>query len=219
MPDARSGKIDFDRVQILKGTKMTNESNENEEKESVQSAASETVEISRMELEKIQAQAVELESLREKLMRSAADFENAKKRLTREREEFVKFSQESLLGDLLPVLDNFDRALGHQANLETLDIEALKKQLKALMMGMQMVKKQFVDILQGQGVKTIPSLGETFDPHRHEVIEYVPGEGRADEIITEVQTGYLLHERLLRAAKVRVRSAASADSGKNGTPA
>ena len=65
-----------------------------------------------------------------------------------------------------------------------------------------------MDILQSQGVKVIPALGEIYDPHRHEVIEYVPGEGTSDEIITEIQTGYLLHDRLLRAAKVRVRSAA-----------
>jgi len=162
--------------------------------------------LSSEEIEKLKAQAVELESLREKLLRSAAEFENAKKRLTREREEFVKFSQESLLGELLPVLDNFDRALGHQANLETLDKEALQKQLKSLMTGMQMVKKQLLDVLQSQGVKLIPSLGQIFDPHRHEVIEYVAEEGKPEEIITEVQTGYLLHDRLLRAAKVRVRA-------------
>lgn len=171
----------------------------------------EKIEISRAELEKLQAQLAELEGMREKLLRSAADFENAKKRLAREREEFIKYSQESLLGDLLPILDNFDRALGHQANLETLDAEALKKQLKSLMTGMQMVKKQFLDTLQNQGVKIIPALGEIYDPHRHEVIEYVPEEGKADEIITEIQTGYLLHDRLLRAAKVRVRSAVSPD--------
>jgi len=166
----------------------------------------EKMEVSRADWDKLQAQLAELEGLREKLMRSAADFENAKKRLAREREEFIKFSQESLLGDLLPILDNFDRALGHQANLEALDAEGLKKQLKSLMMGMQMVKKQLMDTLQNQGVKTIAALGEIYDPHKHEVIEYVPGEGKPDEIITDVQTGYLLHDRLLRAAKVRVRA-------------
>ncbi len=177
---------------------------ENEAKQENQ--PDEKMEISRSDWEKLQAQLTELEGMREKLLRSAADFENAKKRLVREKEEFVKFSQESLLGDLLPILDNFDRAVGHQANLEALDAEALKKQLKSLMQGMQMVKKQFLDILQAQGVKTISALGEIYDPHKHEVIEYVPGEGKPDEIITEVQTGYLLHDRLLRASKVRVRA-------------
>jgi len=184
---------------------MTNDAEKNQEAEDQVEA--QLPALSAEEIEKLKAQAVELESLREKLLRSAAEFENAKKRLTREREEFVKFSQESLLGDLLPVLDNFDRALGHQSNLEALDKDALQKQLKSLMTGMQMVKKQFLDVLQGQGVKPIASVGQVFDPHRHEVIEYVPEEGKAEEIITEVQSGYLLHERLLRAAKVRVRSA------------
>lgn len=180
---------------------------ESKKQSSENSNSEEMIEISRVELEKLRAQLTEAEGSREKLLRSAADFENAKRRLVREREEFIKFSQESLLGDLLPILDNFDRALGHQTNLEALDAEALKKQLKSLMTGMQMVKKQFLDILQNQGVKTIPSVGQTYDPHRHEVIEYVPSEGKPDEIIEEVQTGYLIHDRLLRAAKVRVRSA------------
>lgn len=180
------------------------ETQENQSPE--KSAPDEKIEISRAEWEKLQAPQMEVEVLREKLLRSAADFENAKKRLTREREEFLKFSQENLLGDLLPILDNFDRALGHQANLETLDLDALKKQFKSLATGMQMVKKQFMDILQSQGVKVIPALGEIYDPHRHDVIEYVPGQGKPDEIITEVQTGYLLHDRLLRAAQVRVRA-------------
>ena len=185
------------------------ETQENQSPE--KSAADEKIEISRAEFEKLQAPQMEVERLREKLLRSAADFENAKKRLTREREEFLKFSQESLLGELLPILDNFDRALGHQANLETLDLDALKKQFKSLATGMQMVKKQFMDILQSQGVKVIPALGEIYDPHRHDVIEYVPGEGKPDEIITEVQTGYLLHDRLLRAAQVRVRATPSTE--------
>ena len=153
-----------------------------EEEKTNESTASEKIEVLRADWEKLQAQVVELEGLREKLLRSAADFENAKKRLAREREDFLKFSQESLLGDLLPILDNFDRALGHQTNLETHDSEALKKQFKALATGMQMVKKQFMDILQAQGVKVIPALGQVYDPHRHEVIEYVPGEGKPDEI-------------------------------------
>jgi molecular chaperone GrpE len=118
-----------------------------------------------------------------------------------------------LLSDLLPVLDNFDRALGHQVDTGALDQEALQKQLKSLTTGMQMVKKQIFDVLQAQGVKPIPSVGEIFDPHRHEVVEYMPGEGRPEEIITEIQTGYLLHDRLLRAAKVRVRSAPKSESG------
>ena len=178
-----------------------------EEEKINENQPSEKIEVLKADWDKLQAQLVEAEGLREKLLRSAADFENAKKRLAREREEFLKFSQEGLLGDLLPILDNFDRALGHQTQIDKLDLEALKKQFKALATGMQMVKKQFMDILQAQGVKVIPALGQIYDPHLHEVIEYVPEEGKPDEIITEVETGYLLHDRLLRAAKVRVRSA------------
>ena len=74
------------------------------------------IEILEEEYKNLQDQAKELEILREKLVRSAADFENAKKRLNRERDEFVKFSQERIIGEILPVLDNFERALGHAEN-------------------------------------------------------------------------------------------------------
>lgn len=181
---------------------------ENVDKPDSKEPAPEKKVLTQEEIEKLENQVAELEGLREKWLRSAAEFENAKKRLAREREEFVKFSQENLLYELLPVLDNFDRALGHQVDCSTLDKEALEKQLKSIVTGMQMVKKQIFDVLQGQGVKPIPAIGEIFDPHRHEVVDYVPGEGRPDEIIAEVQTGYLLHDRLLRASKVRVRGAA-----------
>lgn len=157
---------------------------------------SEVVEIPRQEYEQTRARLEELEGLREKLLRNAADFENAKKRLSKEKDEFIKFSQESLIRSLLPILDNFDRALAH-AN------EA-KENMKGLISGIQMVHKQLLDLLRHQGVHRIQTVGQKFDPHVHEAIGYVEAEGKEDKVVEEIEPGYMLHDRLLRAAKVRV---------------
>lgn len=144
----------------------------------------------------------ELEAMKEQLLRSAADFENAKKRLTRERDEFAKFSQESLLRDLLPVLDNFDRALEHTQSLS----EAEKRALKNVLTGIQMVQKQMLEILKNHGLTKVESIGKPFDPHRHEAVGTVDSDKAADQVAEECEAGYLLHERLLRAAKVKISS-------------
>jgi molecular chaperone GrpE len=140
----------------------------------------------------------ELEGMKDRLMRGAADFENAKKRLQKDKEEFIKFSQESLIRDLLPVLDNFERALVHAG-------EAKDEKAKALTAGIQLVQKQLNEILKSQGLKRLQTKGQIFDPHQHEAVSHVPEAGREDEITDEIEPGYLLHDRLLRPAKVRVR--------------
>ncbi|MBU3758959.1 MAG: nucleotide exchange factor GrpE [Candidatus Omnitrophica bacterium] len=158
--------------------------------------------LQRSEYENLMKRLEELEGLREKLMRSAADFENAKKRLARERDDFVKFSQENFIRSILPVLDNFERALTH-AQAQQQESPALKN----LVSGIQMIHKQFLDTLKGQGLSRIQSLGELFDPHKHEAIAHIPETGPEDVVIQEHEAGYMLHDRLLRAAKVNVRVA------------
>ena len=161
-------------------------------------AEGEKAALSRQEHEELLRRLKELEDLRDRFMRGAADFENAKKRLARERDEFVKFSQEGILRGLLPVLDNFERALAHAGDSKD-----------PIAAGIQMVFKQMNEILKNQGLVRFKAAGELFDPRRHEVVSFVPGGGREDEIVEEVEPGYFLHDRLLRAAKVRVRSSKS----------
>ena len=155
----------------------------------------ENVTLSRQDHEALLSRFKELEDLRDRFMRGAADFENAKKRLARERDEFVKFSQESLLRDLLPVLDNFERALSHAGSSKD-----------PVISGIQMVFKQMNEIFKRQGLVRIKTAGEIFDLARHEIVSFDTGKGREDEIVEEIEPGYFLHDRLLRAAKVRVRS-------------
>ena len=153
--------------------------------------------VSKEEFEKMRVRLEELEGVRERLLLSAADFENAKKRLARERDEFVRYGQENLIREMLPVLDNFERALSHAP--------AGEGNMKGVISGIQMVYKQLSEILKTQGVKRIQSVGEVFDPHRHEAVGFVKGE-KENQIVEEIEPGYFLHDRLLRAAKVRVAS-------------
>jgi molecular chaperone GrpE len=161
--------------------------------------------VSKKEYEALQARLRELEDLKDKLLRSAADFDNAKKRLAREREDFVRFSQENLIKGLLPVLDNFERALGHAS-------QPSEGELKSFLSGIEMVYKQLQDALKGQGLVRLKSVNEIFDPHKHEAVVSTEEEGKDHEVIEELEAGYLLNGRLLRAAKVRIRVAPSGSS-------
>jgi len=166
--------------------------------------AEETVEISKEAHEALLKNAKELETLRERFLRSAADFENAKKRLTKERADFFKYALEDVVLSLLPILDNFDRALVH------LDEE--DDQSKALRDGFLLIQKQLIQLLSERGLKRIESIDQTFDPHVHESIADVEVEGKKDGVIVEeVMVGYELNGKLLRPAKVKVAKDAHGD--------
>ncbi|HOW88224.1 MAG TPA: nucleotide exchange factor GrpE [Candidatus Omnitrophota bacterium] len=166
------------------------------------------IEISVHEYEELKKKVQEIEGLREKFLRAAADFENAKKRNAKEKEDFIKFSQERILREILPVLDNFERAVSHAtaASANASAYEDLRKNLTTVIAGVERVEKQLVDILKMHGLKRIETSGQIFNPHFHEAVAHVAEEGKEDQIVDELEPGYMLHDRLLRPAKVRVRT-------------
>ncbi len=138
----------------------------------------------------------ELEALREKFLRSAADYDNAKKRLAKEREEFIRFAQEKFLRDILPILDNFERALAH----------AEDGGKGGIAVGIQLIWKQLTDLAASYGLKRLSvEEGQPFDPHLHEAVDQVEEEGPEGVVLKELVAGYALHDRVLRPAKVRIR--------------
>ena len=156
-----------------------------------------TVQISRLEHEELLRKAGELSQLQDRLLRSAADFDNAKKRLIKEREEFLKFALESTIHDLLPVLDHFELALAH------LKVEDEKS--KSIRDGFLLVQKQLLQALAERGLKRINSLGTSFDPHVHEAVGHVVSPEKPEGIVLEeVLSGYQLNGKLLRPAKVKI---------------
>ncbi len=152
------------------------------------------VTLSKEEHQKLLEQAKELETIRDQLLRTAADYDNARKRLAKEREEFVRFTQEKLLRDLLPILDNFERALAHAEEIDP-----------PVASGIRLIWKQLADLLTIHGLKRLSSEGSSFDPHLHEAVDQTEEEGPEGVIVKEIVPGYLLHDRVLRPAKVRIR--------------
>lgn len=136
----------------------------------------------------------EAEDLR---LRALADTENVKKRLLRETEELRKYAGESVLADLLPVLDNLDLALEHGKGLDA---------CADFVMGVEMTRKIFLDTLERQGLSSIQaSAGAEFDPNVHEAVGTVSNAELPDgSVVHLVQRGYALKGRLLRPAKVMV---------------
>jgi molecular chaperone GrpE len=129
-------------------------------------------------------------------LRERADLENLKKRSTRERQETVRYGIESLARDLLPVVDNLERALAAARSAG---------EAGSLVQGVELVRKAFLDVLQRHGVEQVSAVGEGFDPTRHEAVAHVASDvHEANQVIEEHQAGYRLHDRLLRPAMVTV---------------
>lgn len=147
--------------------------------------------------------------LRDKLLRTAADFDNTKKRMERERLTLMKYAGENIFKEILPALDNLERALG-QGVVEGADAE---KNLAALLEGVKLTQKSLVSSLEKFEVKPIESVGEPFDPNHQEALTMEPSDTiPANHVTTEFEKGYFYKDRLLRVAKVVV-SSGSPDSG------
>lgn len=135
-----------------------------------------------------------IESLREQLLRARADFENFRKRMKREEQQRIEMANQRLMEQLLPVLDNLGRATLNPG--ETVE---------HLLDGIEMIHKQFEDVLVQQGLEKIDPQGQPFDPNQHEAVGVVTDSDQPDNTVAEVfHPGYTLKGRLVRPAMVRV---------------
>ena len=147
--------------------------------------------------EVLQAKDEELKALNDKYLRLAAEFENYKRLTQRDQREQTKFANETLLKELLPVVDNLQRALQF-AQGETNTTNGLAQ-------GVELTLKQFLETLSRFGVKPVKSMGETFDPSKHQAVASVESaDSPPHTVVQEHQPGYLLHDRILRPAMVTV---------------
>ena len=141
-------------------------------------------------------QTAEIAALKDQLLRSAAEFENVKRRSARDVENAHKFGAEKLISDLLPVLDSLYKAV--ELASETEGAEAMTE-------GIELSVKMFLDALGKNGLREVDPLGEPFDPALHEALAALPNEDAEPNTVMEViQKGYSLNDRLVRAAKVVV---------------
>jgi molecular chaperone GrpE len=138
----------------------------------------------------------ELASVNDKYLRKLADDINFRKRMAREKEDSQRFAVAALLGDLIPIMDDFDRAI---ASAETAQDYAI------LHDGIVLIRRQLGGMLESKyGLKRFESLGKPFDPNHHEAVAMIVGETDEATVAEEFLPGYGLHERILRTAKVKV---------------
>ena len=132
----------------------------------------------------------------DQMLRTVAEYENAKKRAERSKEEFSKYAVEGVIKDIIPVIDSVERAI---------DSTNGSKDFDALSEGVQLIHKQLLDTLQKRSVNPIEAIGENFDPTRHEAIMHVESEDVPENaVIEEFQRGYSLHDRVIRPSMVSV---------------
>ena len=138
----------------------------------------------------------EFDELNERYLKILADSENFRKRIIREKEESLKYSNESLVKDLLPILDYLDLAINHSASYIDNDVSG---NLKVFVDGVKMANNEFIKVLLNHGVKIIETKNKEFDPNFHEVVEMVKDSGEPEgKIIEEKRKGYIYKDRLLR---------------------
>jgi molecular chaperone GrpE len=149
--------------------------------------------------EMAEQQAAQIAELKDRLLRTQAEWDNSRKRILKEKEEAVRYAAGSFLEKLLPVLDNFEA--GMQAAQNATDP-------KSIAQGFEMVLAQFQQVLREAGVETVDAVGHPFDPDRHEALGHHETEDHPEgHVITQMRKGYKLRDRLLRPASVFVAKA------------
>lgn len=177
----------------------------NTEPPSVEESAADRSELEVLR-QQVEIKEQEAKSAYDRLLRQAAELENFKKRTVRDREESVRFANEALVKDLLPIIDNLERAVAHAQG---------GGNGKPLVEGVEMVLKGLLDVLNKYGVTPIEAVGQAFDPVKHEAMAQVESvEHQPNTVIQEYHKGYLFNGRLLRPALVTV--AKTRDQKKNG---
>ena len=132
----------------------------------------------------------------DKYLRACAELENYKKRAAKDRENFIKYGNETLIKDILPTVDSMERALEHASNSD--DFEAFVN-------GLRLIRNTFISVLGKHSVEEIDAIGKDFDPNFHEAMMQVEGKKKEDnKVVEEFEKGYLLNGRLLRPSKVSI---------------
>lgn len=163
-------------------------------------AVAEVVETPEQQIERLRTElnlrTAELEQARDLYLRERAELENFKKRMQRERSEALRYASEGLVRDLLPALDNLERAIDHAES---------GGNGQPLVEGVKMVLRSALDALDRHGIKRVDAVGQPFDPTQHEAVDRVEQtEVEANHVVAQYQAGYRMHDRLLRPAQVSV---------------
>lgn len=174
-------------------------------------ALSRELDAARVRAEEDAQQLAEFADLSDRHLRLQAEFENFRKRSAREREEMHRYGHQNWIKDLLPTVDNLERAIDHAKGSTEGDFEGVFE-------GVALVHRELVSALAKNGVTALEPKGEVFDPNLHEAVAQVPSEEAAPNTVIEVlEKGYCIHDRLLRPARVLVAVAAAGEAAKEET--
>lgn len=156
-----------------------------------------SVTIPESEYLKLKEEAAKAKEYWDKILRLQADFENTRKRLEKEKGDFLKFANEGIILELLNILDDLERV--------TELSQSRHQDLPAFLKGVEMILAHLYEMLKEHGVKPVEAKGKLFDPHCHEALMQVEDKKLPEHtIVEELQKGYLLNERVIRTAKVKV---------------
>jgi len=172
------------------------------------------------EVDMLSARVAELESnvslYKDQLLRKAAEFENYKKRIDNDYSNFVRYANEELLEKLLPVVDDFERSLHAIEESAARAGEGQAKDFDVLAKGVELIYSKLRKVLESHGVKPMETLGRPFDHNFHDALLQVENhEYPHHTVIKEVEKGYLLHDKVLRHAKVVVSSSQAEENSKD----
>jgi len=178
---------------------MSGKQNQEEAKKNEQVPPKEekTVSLKESEYLKLKEESGKAQEYWDRLLRLQADFDNTRKRLEKEKQDFVKFANEGIILELLNILDDLER---------TVELAQSKHQdVSAFLKGVEMILAHLYEMLKEYGVKPIEAQDKLFDPHYHEALMQVENQDLPEHtIVEELQKGYLLNERVIRTAKVKV---------------
>ena len=168
----------------------------NNNKDSEKPLLDEMVTIPKKEYEALKAKHDERDSYYDKYVRAHAEFENAKRRMEKDKVDFLRYANESFVVDLLPIIDSLDISEKHIKEA---------KDFKAVQEGVDMIQQQIQRFMKDLGVEKIKSVGEKFDPHVHEAVETEESNDKEDGLVVdELKPGYRLNGKLLRPAMVKI---------------
>jgi molecular chaperone GrpE len=175
---------------------MSEKQNEKHEKEQANEHKDEKVMLSKAEYDLLKSKSDERDAFYDKYVRAHAEFENIRKRLEKEKGDFIKYANEGLLLEFLPIIDSLEIAEKHIK--EAKDFDAVRE-------GVDMIQVQIQKFLKDIGLERVKTVGEKFDPHLHEAVETEESKDKDDGlIVTELKPGYRLNGRLLRPASVKI---------------
>ena len=187
-----------------KKEKQTEEKTVNDKQEEPETSQNEDVGVTGNSEKELKTLRKQLEEEKDRCLRLNAEFENQRKRLQKEKEEFVKYANEKLIIELIDIMESLERGLENAK---------ASSNNEKLIQGMELIYKQFKNVLEKNGLVPIKALGEKFDPYKHEAMMQTPSDDiEEDTVLEEFSRGYMLNNKVIRYSRVRVSKNKEADN-------